>query len=114
MGFSRIVDILIKTKKPMTGHHMIFDLAYIMNQFIENLPETYIEFAAKIHLLFPVIYDSRSLAVSINPNQNTSLKPLFDKIRKDKKFANNISFDLDKDKDPRFGAYKNEKDEFIG
>lgn len=61
-----------------------------------------------------MIFDSRSLAVSINIPSSTALKPLFDKVKKDKKFSNNISIELDKEIDPRFGAYKNEKDDFIG
>jgi hypothetical protein len=31
MGFTRVVEILIASKKPMVGHHMIFDLAYLFN-----------------------------------------------------------------------------------
>jgi hypothetical protein len=29
MGFTRAIEVLIESKKPMVGHHMIFDLAYI-------------------------------------------------------------------------------------
>ena len=42
MGFSRIIEILIERKKPMAGHNMIFDLAYILNQFVVDLPENYV------------------------------------------------------------------------
>ena len=31
MGFTRAIDVLIESKKPMVGHHMIFDLAYIFS-----------------------------------------------------------------------------------
>jgi poly(A)-specific ribonuclease len=42
MGFSKVIEILIECKKPMAGHNMIFDLAYLLNQFVEDLPLTYI------------------------------------------------------------------------
>lgn len=29
MGFTRAIQALIDSKKPMVGHHMIFDLAYV-------------------------------------------------------------------------------------
>ena len=113
IGFSKIIEILIESKKPMAGHHMIFDLAYLLNQFVEELPPTYIEFAKRIHEMFPMIYDSRTLSISINNSSNqtqdkTELKFLFDKVRKDKKYANNLSIVFDAEKDQRF-SYLNEK-----
>ncbi len=49
MGFTRVIEILIDSKKPMTGHNMIFDLAFIINQFVSELPENYVKFAALVH-----------------------------------------------------------------
>ena len=44
MGFSLIVEELISAKKPIIGHNMIYDIIYLYNQFIAELPETYNEF----------------------------------------------------------------------
>ena len=44
MGFSLIVEELIKAKKSIVGHNMIYDIIYLYNQFIDELPDTYSEF----------------------------------------------------------------------
>ena len=54
MGFSLVVDELIRARKPIIGHNMIYDIIYLYNQFIDDLPDTYLEFIAKvrdIHLI---------------------------------------------------------------
>ena len=44
MGFSLVVHELIQAKKPIVGHNMAYDIIYLYNQFIDELPETYNEF----------------------------------------------------------------------
>jgi len=44
MGFSLIVQMVINAKKPLIGHNMIYDIIYLYNQFIDDLPLTYQEF----------------------------------------------------------------------
>lgn len=44
MGFSLVVEMMINAKKPIIGHNMIYDIIYLYNQFIDDLPNTYIEF----------------------------------------------------------------------
>jgi poly(A)-specific ribonuclease len=48
MGFSLIVQMLINAKKPIIGHHMIYDIIYLFNQFIDDLPLTYQEFITHV------------------------------------------------------------------
>jgi poly(A)-specific ribonuclease len=48
MGFSLVVEELIKAKKPIIGHNMIYDVIYLYNQFIDDLPPTYLEFIAEV------------------------------------------------------------------
>jgi hypothetical protein len=38
------VEELIAAKKPIIGHNMIYDIIYLYNQFIDDLPQTYPEF----------------------------------------------------------------------
>jgi hypothetical protein len=44
MGFSVVVEELIRSKKPIVGHNMIYDIIYLYNQFVDDLPQTYSEF----------------------------------------------------------------------
>ena len=44
MGFALVVEELIKAKKPLIGHNMIYDIIYLYNQFVDDLPQTYLEF----------------------------------------------------------------------
>ena len=41
MGFSAVIHELISAKKPIIGHNMIYDIIYLYNQFIDDLPDTY-------------------------------------------------------------------------
>ena len=50
MGFSLVVEMLIKHKKPVIGHNMIYDVLYLYTQFIDELPDTYLEFINKVKL----------------------------------------------------------------
>lgn len=38
VGFAHVMRHLIKAKKPIVGHNMIFDVAHIFNMFIAPLP----------------------------------------------------------------------------
>ena len=53
MGFSLVVQALIDAKKPIIGHNMIYDIIYLLNQFVMPLPGTYEDFINEVtsHLL---------------------------------------------------------------
>jgi hypothetical protein len=34
LGFSRVIELLMQSKKPIVGHNMIYDIAFIYRQFI--------------------------------------------------------------------------------
>lgn len=55
MGFSLVVELLMNAKKTLIGHNMIYDIIYLYNQFIDELPETYEEFIQEWHNRFPTI-----------------------------------------------------------
>lgn len=42
MGFTEVILALIDSKKPIIGHNMCYDVAYLYQMFIEDLPETYL------------------------------------------------------------------------
>jgi len=53
----------LKVRRPaLVGHNMNTDLAFMYKTFIGNLPDTYQEFASKIHALCPIVIDTKYLA----------------------------------------------------
>lgn len=64
MGFSLIVEAMINNlkKKPLIGHNLIYDILYFYNQFIDKLPDTYMEFISIWNKLFSITYDNKILA----------------------------------------------------
>lgn len=45
LGFTRVIQLIINHKIPIIGHNMIYDVAFVFNQFIGELPLTFEEFA---------------------------------------------------------------------
>jgi len=66
VGFTRVIEMLKKGRKPLIGHNMFFDVIYLYNQFIGELPDNFIEFAKSFHSIFPELYDTRAIACSIS------------------------------------------------
>jgi poly(A)-specific ribonuclease len=62
MGFSLVVEALIKAQKPIIGHNMIYDIIYLYNQFIGPLPANYADFTNEWIACFPSLYDTKVLA----------------------------------------------------
>lgn len=60
-GFSRIIDIIIDSKKTIVGHNMSADLIFIYEHFIDVLPSNLKKFKAAIKETFPVVYDTKAL-----------------------------------------------------
>ncbi|KXH55849.1 hypothetical protein CNYM01_09564 [Colletotrichum nymphaeae SA-01] len=50
-------------KPTIIGHNQFMDLLFLYNTFIDVLPDTFDEFRAKIHNLFPYIIDTKLLAI---------------------------------------------------
>jgi poly(A)-specific ribonuclease len=44
VGFSRVFRALSAAKKPVVGHNMLLDLAYIFHLFVQSLPPSFEEF----------------------------------------------------------------------
>lgn len=44
LGFSLIVEAIIKAKRPIIGHYMGLDLFYFYDHFVDHLPNTFLEF----------------------------------------------------------------------
>jgi len=64
-GFSKVILHISKSGKPIVGHNCLLDLIKIYNQFYTSLPSTYKEFKRKVHILFPVVYDTKHIVFNI-------------------------------------------------
>jgi poly(A)-specific ribonuclease len=73
MGFSLVIDAIVAAKVPIIGHNCMYDWLYLYNQFIGQLPETYVEFAQKWNSCFPKTYDTKVLAFNSKHFFKTSL-----------------------------------------
>jgi len=105
MGFAAVVQILIDEKKPIIGHNMIYDIIYLYNQFIDDLPTTYLEFISKWHSLFPYVYDNKVLCSQAEYFGRTDLGYIYEKCTTNDRLLTcgmKIAFDLDKG----FGNYE--------
>lgn len=48
MGFSLLIEEIIKNKKIIVGHYAILDLMYVYNSFVNDLPENFILFKKEV------------------------------------------------------------------
>lgn len=64
-GFSRILQIISKCKKPVVGHNLFLDIMHIIAQFLTDLPDTYEEFKDVVHSMFPHLYDTKYIASTL-------------------------------------------------
>jgi hypothetical protein len=85
MGFSLVVHELIQAKKPIVGHNMAYDIIYLYNQFIDELPDTYSEFVQKWNEMFPLVYDNKVLSSAAEYFGRTDLGKVFEKCLNDER-----------------------------
>ena len=64
-GFSRVIDALIESKKPVVGHNCFLDIMKIYHQFYKPLPYSYSGFKSDIHKCFPAVYDTKFLSYEL-------------------------------------------------
>ncbi|KAF9872617.1 hypothetical protein CkaCkLH20_09796 [Colletotrichum karsti] len=58
---------LESTRPPIVGHNQLWDLLFLYQTFIDDLPDSSGEFFANIHELFPFILDTKIMAISHQP-----------------------------------------------
>lgn len=64
-GFSKILQIVSKCKKPLVGHNLFLDIMHVVGQFLTGHPETYDEFKEAVHDMFPALYDTKYIASTL-------------------------------------------------
>jgi len=83
----RFFKLISDSKKPIIVHCGIYDFIYIINNFIEEIPEYYSDFKTLLNKYFPHVYDTKHLSYKMGVEfDNTGLESLFehmqDKFRK--------------------------------
>ena len=56
IGFTKVIEMLAASKKPLVGHNMIMDMGFIYRQFLSetgNLPATFADFVKQWKKAFP-------------------------------------------------------------
>ncbi|XP_066593445.1 poly(A)-specific ribonuclease PARN-like isoform X2 [Prorops nasuta] len=63
-GLSALLKKIADSGKLLVGHNMLLDLCHIVHQFFAPLPESYTEFKALVHNLFPRLLDTKVMCES--------------------------------------------------
>ena len=62
LGFSNLFEYLINKKIPLIGHNIYFDMMFLYDKLIDDLPEKFYDFKKEIHKHFPQIYDTKFIS----------------------------------------------------
>ena len=106
LGFGIYMKYLLEKKLPIVGHNISFDLMFIYEKLIDDLPEDYYTFKQKIHEYFPIIYDTKYVATQLKKIENTALGSIHKYLLK-----NNINkyVLMKQDIENNFDCYSNEQ-----
>lgn len=100
MGFAMVTEVMVQSlkDKPLIGHNLMYDALYFYNQFIDDLPDSYLLFAQKWSSIFSVTFDNKILAYNKPDmfNEKTILGDIYEKTKLNPELANIISIDYDR------------------
>ena len=95
LGFTKYIKYLSSKQIPLIGHNIYFDLMFLYDKFLSNLPQDFYTFKSSLHNYFPIIYDTKSIsACDQNFENKTNLEILYKTIQK-KKFDTYVKFEPD-------------------
>ena len=84
LGFSNLFEYLINKKIPLIGHNIYFDMMFLYDKLIDDLPEKFYDFKKEIHKHFPQIYDTKFISSKFvsfftkgEKSNNTKLENLY-------------------------------------
>ena len=90
LGFSLYIDYLCKKKIPIIGHNIYYDMMFLYDKLIGDLPDNFYEFKQKIHEYFPEIYDTKYISTILTKKykkcniEKTNLDNVYKTIIKNK------------------------------
>ena len=97
LGFSVYIDYLCKRKIPIIGHNIYYDMMFLYDKLIGDLPDSFFEYKRKIHEYFPKIYDTKYISTVLTKKykkcniEKTNLDNVYKTIIKNK-FDSYIDF----------------------
>ena len=95
LGFSKYIKYLSSKSLPLIGHNIYFDLMFIYDKFISDLPPDFYTYKSSLHNYFPKIYDTKLISSSKENFENkTNLEVLYKTIQK-KKYDTYVKFQPD-------------------
>ncbi len=90
LGFSLYIDYLCKKKIPIIGHNIYYDMMFLYDKLIGDLPDNFYAFKQKIHEYFPKIYDTKYISTVLTKKykkcniEKTNLDNVYKTIIKNK------------------------------
>ena len=90
LGFSLYIDYLCKKKIPIIGHNIYYDMMFLYDKLIGDLPDDFFSFKKKVHEYFPKIYDTKYISTILTKKykkcniEKTNLDNVYKTIMKDK------------------------------
>ena len=95
LGFTNYIKYLSSKQIPLIGHNIYFDLLFIYDKFLSNLPQDFYSFKSSLHKYFPIIYDTKTISSNDQNFENkTNLEILYKTIQK-KKYDTYVKFEPD-------------------
>jgi hypothetical protein len=77
---------------------MLYDILYLYQQFVADLPDTFLEFRAKWIDLFPVTFDTKTLTIKSDYFNRTDLGKAYERCSLDGKMKqNNLKILMDEE-----------------
>lgn len=97
LGVSVVFSAILNSRKPIVLHNGLFDLGYLYSHFIGNLPESLAEFKNDVRNLFPDIYDTKTLAKTIDgsPFKRLNLEGLYNSCCKMPELKERVRYFVD-------------------
>ena len=90
LGFSKFIEYLCNKKIPIIGHNIYYDMMFLYDKLIGDLPDNFYAFKQKIHQYFPIIYDTKYISTILTQQykkcniEKTSLENVYKTILKDR------------------------------
>lgn len=95
LGFSLVIQELIKFKKPLIGHNLFLDILFLYQQFIDDLPVVFEEFLVEFQKFFPVVYDTKCMGTTLAFTNKTDLFTMAGQFQSNKKYKNYMECEFD-------------------
>ena len=90
LGFSLYIEYLCQKQIPIIGHNIYYDMMFLYDKLIGDLPDDFYSYKKKIHEYFPYIYDTKYISTILTKKykkcniEKTNLDNVYKTILKNK------------------------------